>query len=207
MKKSKKIHLVGILIIAFLMGGCNRNKEFSRERHDDEVNEKYVCTANMKLEAGRENEAGNGKTFVFIGNGNAYRITNYFAEQYSDSETEVVSADALGMTDTVCWSFDETGYVTGAGCVALKGEFTTILMERGQTEGKTFRVETRGKTGLVEKTIKLDLQNAYGELGPETVTIDAEGYIHLAGEALWDDNSEYQIYSPEGEKLWSKEFG
>ncbi len=206
MKKSKKIHLVGILIIASLMGGCNRNKEFSRERHDDEVNEKYVCTANMKLEAGRENEAGNGKTFVFIGNGNAYRITNYFAEQYSDSETEVVSADALGMTDTVCWSFDETGYVTGAGCVALKGEFTTILMERGQTEGKTFRVETRGKTGLVEKTIKLDLQNAYGELGPETVTIDAEGYIHLAGEALWDDNSEYQIYSPEGEKLWSKEF-
>ena len=95
--------------------------------------------------------------------------------------------------------------MTGAGYVALKDEFATILLEQGQTDGKAFRVETRGKSGQVNKTIKLDLQNAYGELGPETVTVDAEGYIHLAGAALWDDNSVYQIYSPEGKRLWSKE--
>ena len=52
----------------------------------------------------------------------------------------------------------------------------------------------------------LDLQAAYGELGPDTVTVDADGYVHLAGEALRDDFSDYQIYSPEGEKIWSKSF-
>lgn len=188
-----------------LLGGCFQKNSPSQIKQGDV--EKYVCTTNIRLEAGRgEAEAENGKTYFITGNGFACQITNYYAEKYSDSETEVLRVSANGLKETIKWPFDEMGYITGAGNVELKEGFVTILMERGKADGNGFHVETRGKNGQVEKTMVLDLQAAYGELGPDTVTVDADGYVHLAGEALRDDFSDYQIYSPEGEKIWSKSF-
>ena len=99
-RRGREIFIVFLLLFVAI-AGCSKKKPLGDEKQDADEVEGYVCTANVKLEATREKEAGDGKTFLFLGNGKAFRIINYFAEQYSDSETEVVSADALGMTDVV----------------------------------------------------------------------------------------------------------
>lgn len=204
--KNKLCFACAILISIFLTG-CSRDDGTLQTKQDEAEDEGYVCVANVKLEPGKgEEAAGQGKTFCFLGNGKAYRITNYYGEQYSDSETEVVMADSQGNTNAVQWPFDEDGYVTGAGSTAESEKFAAILKEGGGVDGTMYRLEIRGGTGQVEKTTTIDLQSFFGELGPESVAIDCNGYAHLAGEPLRDADPKYQIFSPEGETVWSKSF-
>ena len=196
MKKGREILFLMLLMLCF--SACSKGSEQPEKRDD------YVCVANTKMEAGRGEElAENGKSFYIIGSNGAYRVTNYLFELYADSETEVLRADSQGALSAFHWSFQEKGQVVGAGNAVGNEGFVTLHKILNQPE-TDYQLNTWDRNGALEQSISLDLQGLYGEAEPETVMIDCDGNIHLAGQPFCDDSTEYLILSPQGEKLWKR---
>ncbi len=202
----KRINIMLAIFFLVLLAGCRPGSGRIKSASEEEREDCYICTADVKLEAGKgEERASNGSTFCFLTSGGARRIINYL-EALEDSETEFISVDSAANINKAGRPLVEGGHIIGAGSVAGSGSFAVLEKDWQNADEDRFYVEILGKNGSSEKNTVIDLPAISDVTGSESVRIDSDGYIHVAGQPLSDRDTVYRIFSPQGEVLWTVEF-
>lgn len=204
--------LITVLIIIFGICGCatgDGGGVFSDASKED-ARDSYLCVVNTQLVAERgEEEAGNGKSSSFLGDGRAFRFIDYFLGNRNESYTEIVAADSKGGLHSWKSPFGENGYIVGAGHIAGSDGFATLLFQYVESEEAKYQysIEKRSANGDIVDSIALEYLSSseYSEVA-ETVAVDIDGYIHMAGASGVDSRMDYQVVSPRGELLRAKPF-
>lgn len=204
--------LITVLIIILGICGCatgDGGGVFSDASNED-ARDSYLCVVNTQLVAERgEEEAGNGKSSSFLGDGRAFRFIDYFLGNRNESYTEIVAADSRGALHSWKSPFGENGYIVGAGHIAGSDGFVTLLFQYAESEEAKYQysIEKRSANGDIVDSIALDYLSSseYSEAA-ETIAVDIDGYIHMAGASGVDSRMDYQVVSPMGELLCAKSF-
>lgn len=223
MKKTAGM-LIPVLVIVLGICGCatgNGGGVFSDSSKkeaaskEDAAENSYISVVKAQLVAERgEEEVGNGKSSCFLGEGKAYRFIDYYLEPWNESYTEIVTADSQEALHSWKSPFGEpgygkTGYIVGAGHIAGSDGFVTLSFQYPESEGEEFRysIEKRSANGDIVDSIELDYLSSseFSEVA-ETIAVDRDGYLHMAGAPDVDSRMDYQVVSPEGELLHTKSF-
>lgn len=216
----KKYMTMIAVVLSFCICGCaagNDGTVSSDALAEADSGDSYTCVVNTQLEAERgEEEAGNGRSSSFLGNGRAFRFIDYFLGQRENNYTEIVVADSNGLSNSLKWPFGEDGYTVGAGSAAGSDGFVTLFNQFPESEGGEYQyiIEKRGVDGKVKETVPLNFLSSpeYKEtafsivMETESIAVDIDGYIHMAGTPCQDDRMDYRVVSPEGELFWVKQF-
>lgn len=219
MKKRYSMLMIAI-ILSFGICSCaigNGGAVSSDVSTEEDSKDSYTCVVNTQLEAERgETEAGNGRSSRFLGNSRAFRFIDYFLGGKEDNYTEIVVADSNGSLNSLKWPFGEDGYTTGAGYVVGSDGFATLFRQFPESEETEYQyiIEKRGVDGKIEETVPLNFLTypEYKEIAEsivmetESIVVDINGYIHMAGTPCRDVRMDYRVVSPEGELLWVKQF-